>query len=298
MRRRSYVALIAALAFATGAASPPERRDSAGYLGSYPWVHDDARFGGLSAIEMSADGGHVTALTDRGMLIRAEVRREPAGQIAKIMTEPLIPLGLPAADQAKSLTYDSEGLALAPDGSVFVSTELDTRVIRFDPDGQAPVVLPAPPEFRAMARNAGLEALAIDRDGALYTMPEVTDRQDGAYPVFRYRNGHWDRPFLIGGTEGFLPVGADFGPDGRLYVLERQFRGLGGFASRISRIVPQGPGIAADEVLIETAPGAFGNLEGLSVWRDAGGSLRLTLVADDNFLFFLGTEVVEFTVPD
>jgi hypothetical protein len=51
-------------------------------------------------------------------------------------------------------------------------------------------------------------------------------------------------------------------------------------------------------VLLETAPGAFGNLEGLSVWQDAAGALRLTLVADDNFLFFLGTEVVEFTVPD
>ena len=149
-----------------------------------------------------------------------------------------------------------------------------------------------------MARNAGLEALAIDADGALYTMPEATDRQDGAYPVYRYSNGRWDRPFLIRGTEGFLPVGADFGPDGRLYILERQFRGLGGFVTRIRRIAPSGPGIAADEVLIETAPGAFGNLEGLSVWRDAGGALRLTLVADDNFLVFLATEVVEFTVPD
>ena len=298
MRRRSFVALIAALAFATGDASPAGRSDSAGYLGSTTWVQDDARFGGLSAIEMSADGGHVTALTDRGMLIRAEIRRGAAGQIADILTEPLIPLGLLAADQAKSLTYDSEGLALAPDGSIFVSTELDTRVIRFDPDGQAPVVLPAPQEFRAMGRNSGLEALAIDAGGALYTMPEVTDRQDGAYPVFRYRNGQWDRPFLIRGTEGFLPVGADFGPDGRLYLLERQFRGLGGFASRIRRIAPQGPGLAADEVLLETAPGAFGNLEGLSVWQDAGGSLRLTLVADDNFLFLLGTDVVEFTVPD
>jgi hypothetical protein len=116
--------------------------------------------------------------------------------------------------------------------------------------------------------------------------------------VFRYRSGRWDQPFLICGTPGFLPVGADFGPDGRLYVLERQFRGLGGFASRIRRIVPQGPGIAAEEVLIETAPGASGNLEGLSVWRDAGGTLRLTTVADDNFLFVLGTEVVEFAVPD
>lgn len=298
MRRRSFVALIAALCLATGPASPSGRSDIAGYLGSYLWFNDDARFGGVSALELSEDGTRLTALTDRGVLIHATIQRDAKGQIAEITAEPLIALGIPATDQIPVSTYDTEGLALAPDGSFFVSTELDTRVLQFDPSGQAPVALPVPREFRAMRPNAGLEALAIDRDGALYTMPEITDRQDGAYPVFRYSNGRWDRPFLIGGTEGFLPVGADFGPDGRLYLLERQFRGLGGFVTRIRRIVPQGPGIAADEVLIETAPGAFGNLEGLSVWRDAGGSLRLTLVADDNFLVFLATEVVEFTVPD
>jgi hypothetical protein len=298
MRRRSFVALIAAAAFATGTASPSGRSESAGFLGSYMWFNDDPRFGGLSALELSADGSLLTALTDRGMLIHADIRRDDTGQIAEITAGPLIALGIPAPDQITPFSYDTEGLALAPDGSFFVSTELDAHVFQFDPSGQTPVALPAPREFRAMARNAGLEALAIDDDGALYTMPEVTGRPDGAYPVFRYRSGRWDQPFLIRGTPGFLPVGADFGPDGRLYVLERQFRGLGGFASRIRRIVPQGPGIAAEEVLIETAPGTSGNLEGLSVWRDAGGTLRLTTVADDNFLFVLGTEVVEFAVPD
>lgn len=298
MRRRSLVALIAATALCTGAASSSGRSDSPGYLGSYLWVHPDARFGGLSALELSGDGLHVTALTDRGMMIQAEIRRDAKGQIAEIAASPLIPLGVPPTDQITPFPYDTEGLALAPDGSFFVSTEMDTRVLQFDPSGRMAVALPAPRDFRAMGQNAGLEALAIDGEGALYTMPEVTNRQDGAYPVFRYRNGRWDRPFLIRGTPGVLPVGADFGPDGRLYLLERQFRWLGGFASRIRRIAPQGPGIAVDEVLLETAPGAFGNLEGLSVWRDAGGALRLTLVADDNFLFFLGTEVVEFTVPD
>ena len=298
MRRRSFVALIAALCLATGAASPSDRSDTAGFLGSYLWFNDDERFGGVSALELSEDGSRLTALTDRGMLIHAAIRRDATGQIVKITAEPLIALGFPAADQTPASTYDTEGLALAPDGSFFVSTELDTRVLQFDPSGQLPVALPVPREFRGMSPNAGLEALAIDADGALYTMPEATDRQDGAYPVYRYSNGRWDRPFLIRGTEGFLPVGADFGPDGRLYLLERQFRGLGGFVTRIRRIAPSGPGIAADEVLIETAPGAFANLEGLSVWRDAGGALRLTLVADDNFLVFLATEVVEFTVPD
>ncbi|MCE2749199.1 MAG: esterase-like activity of phytase family protein [Rhodobacter sp.] len=298
MRRRSFLALIAALCLATGSANPSGQSDTAGFIGSYLWFNDDERFGGVSALELSEDGSLLTALTDRGVLIHAAIQRDAEGKIAEITAEPLIALGMPATDQITASTYDTEGLALAPDGSFFVSTELDTRVLRFDPSGQTPVTLPAPREFGAMAGNAGLEALAIGADGALYTMPEVTNRQDGAYPVFRYSNGRWDRPFLIRGTEGFLPVGADFGPDGRLYVLERQFRGLGGFASRVRRIAPSGPGIAADEVLIETAPGAFANLEGLSVWRDAGGALRLTLVADDNFLVFLATEVVEFTVPD
>jgi hypothetical protein len=298
MRRSSFLALIAALGFVAGAATPSGRSETAGFLGSYLWFNDDARFGGISSLELSEGGTRLIALTDRGTLIHATIRRDATGQIAEIVVEALVALGIPATDQITSFIYDTEGIALAPDGSFFVSTERNTRVLQFDSSGQVAVALPVPREFGDMRPNAGLEALAIDRDGALYTMPEITDRKDGAYPVFRYSNGRWDRSFLIRGTEGFLPVGADFGPDGRLYLLERQFRGLGGFVTRIRRVVPEGPGIAADEVLVETAPGTFGNLEGLSVWRDAGGSLRLTLVADDNFLVFLATEVVEFAVPD
>lgn len=41
--------------------------------------------------------------------------------------------------------------------------------------------------------------------------------------------------------------------------------------------------------------GRHDNLEGLSVWRDAQG-LRLTMVSDDNFMFFQRTEFVEYRV--
>ena len=54
------------------------------------WVNDDPRFGGLSALELSADGSLLTALTDRGMLIHADIRRDDTGQIAEITAEPLV----------------------------------------------------------------------------------------------------------------------------------------------------------------------------------------------------------------
>jgi len=93
-------------------------------------------------------------------------------------------------------------------------------------------------------------------------------------------------------------VAADFGPDGRLYVLERQFRGLMGFASRVRRFRLGMDRLLAEETLLETAVGLHDNLEGLSVWRDAGGALRLTMIADDNFSFFQRTEIVEYRVAD
>ncbi len=38
-----------------------------------------------------------------------------------------------------------------------------------------------------------------------------------------------------------------------------------------------------DETLFDSTTGTYDNLEGLSVWRDAGGAIRLTMISDDNF---------------
>ena len=88
----------------------------------------------------------------------------------------------------------------------------------------------------------------------------------------------------------FLPVGLDFGPDGNLYLLERDFAGVG-FRSRVRRFGPDG---GAEQTLLQTRTGQFDNLEGISVWRDRRGGLRLTMVSDDNFRFFQQTQIVEF----
>jgi hypothetical protein len=113
------------------------------------------------------------------------------------------------------------------------------------------------------------------------------------FPVYAFRDGAWDVAFRLPVREGLAVAGADVGPDGRLYLLERDLAGLG-FRTGLRRVNLDGTG---DEVLLTTATGTHDNLEGLDVWRDAEG-LRATMIADDNFRFFQRTEIVDYRLPD
>ncbi|PZQ97917.1 MAG: hypothetical protein DI533_12305 [Cereibacter sphaeroides] len=298
MRWRTAGALTAALALGTIAPALPDRSIVPGYVGGFRWIQADANAGGYSGIEVSEDGSSFTALTDRGGLSQGRLSRDERGVISAVEAGPPQLLAQPSGEVPEGYRFDTEGLAMAEDGSLYVSAEFVARILRYARPDAAPEVLPIPPAFGLMELNGGPEPLAINAQGVLFTLPEVTTRPDGNYPVYRFRDGVWDQPFVVRGLSSFLPTAADFGPDGRLYLLERQFLGIAGFASRVRRIEIAESGIARDETLLQTAPGAFGNMEGLAVWQDAEGALRLTLISDDNFLSVLGTEIVEFRVPD
>ncbi len=137
-----------------------------------------------------------------------------------------------------------------------------------------------------MQRNSSLEALAIDGNGWLYTLPERSGAEDAPFPVWRFRNGKWDQPFDLPRRGAFLPVGADFGPDGKIYMLERRFSGILGFASRVRRLTLGPDGVIDEQTVLESPTGRHDNLEGLAVWRDQAGAIRLTMISDDNFRFF------------
>ncbi|MEH7827727.1 esterase-like activity of phytase family protein [Gemmobacter denitrificans] len=295
MRLRTFCALILGCGLALDSSAAPT--ETAGLVGSFIWRSDDPALGGMSAIELDPSGTGFTALSDRGGWTRGRLIRDPEGRITGLEAAPVQRLrGKGQAGLAAGRT-DSEGLAVAKGGTAYVSFEGAARVLRYDRlDGPAEN-LPIPDAFRRMQRNSALEALAIAPDGALFTLPERSGAEDRPFPVWRYRKGTWDQPFSLPREGLFLPVGADFGPDGQLYLLERQFRGLMGFASRVRRFAITGDTISAGEVLLETRPGRHDNLEGLSVWRDAAGDLRLTMIADDNFRFFQTTEIVEYRIP-
>lgn len=297
MRRRSRLGLTGALIF--GLLGPSAASDD-GFIGRYAWSQPEPIFGGFSAIEVTPDGQGAIVVSDRGRWTQVRFRRSETGEIDGIEVEqPLVALFAPSGKPLRHTdARDSEGLATTADGRTFVAFEGPARIWEYADPGAIPVALPTPREFAGLPKNSGIEALAADDEGALFAIPEDF-ATTAAFPVFRYHRGEWAVPFRIGRIGIYLPVGADMGPDGRLYVLERSFSSpLTGFSSRIRRFDPMAAGIQRGEVLLTTSSFRFGDLEGISIWRDAEGRLRATMVGDDNFSSFLSTEFVEYRLPD
>lgn len=294
MRLGPAIAVIAALAL-SGCRSPASE-GRAEFLGSYEWAEPEDWFGGFSAVEVSPDGSSMLVLSDKARLARATLTRTD-GLISEVELGPDWPLKSSQGKPLAGRIIDSEGLAVAPNGDIHVSFEGVHRVATYSAPDAPARVLTRKAMFRGIGLNKSLEALARDADGRLYTLPEDGRDAAGRIPVFCMEDGQWSVPFSLDPSEGFLPVAADFGPDGRFYLLERGFSVLG-FRSQLRRweIGPDGPTQAT--VLFRTAYGTHDNLEGLSVWRDDMDRLRATMISDDNFKFFQRTELVEYGLPD
>ena len=260
-------------------------------FGSYTWDRSERSFGGMSGLELSADGTRFVAVNDSAWLYSGTITRS-AGQITDVTVTDRQKLRDSSGRRLGRDFNDAEGLALAPDGTLYVSFEGTARVDAYAAfDAVTP--LPLHPDFPGLQNNSALEALAIGPDGALYTLPERSGRANRPFPVYRFAGGVWDVAFRLPRRGPFLPVGADIGPDGRFYLLERDFTGIG-FRSRVRRFAIDG----SDETeILVTGNGRHDNLEGIAVWQDAAG-LRMTLLSDDNFKWFQRTEFVEYRLPD
>ncbi len=261
------------------AVAPPAYSAELTLSGRLTLVSEDPAFGGLSAIEVSRDGQQAIMLSDRGDMFHATLERR-AGRVYSATVERM---------PEQKVQGDSEGLAIARDGQWYVSTEGPARLLRL-PGAR----LPDHPHFPNMANNRALEALAVDAKGHLYTLPETT-RRAGPFPIYRWDGTAWEIIHQLERRGPFRPVGADFGPDGRLYVLERAFD-FSGFRTRVRRLVPGRD--APAETLLSTPGLTHDNLEGIAVWRDDRLHLRVTLVSDDNFRSLQRTEIVEYVLID
>ena len=293
--RISIGAVLLCALFASGSA---QAQATATFVQDYTWTNPDPQFGGFSGIELSDDGLEMVALSDRGTLWRGTVSRDAQGKITSITADFMARLRTSAGEPVNGPNADSEGLAIAPDGTIYVSFEGVARVARFKTPDSPAERIPRLDAFKKLKPNSALEALAIDASGALYTLPERSGGLQTPFPVWRFAQGKWSSPFSIPRDGDWLPVGADFGPDGKLYLLERDFLGMLGFRSRIMRYTITGDKIGDGERLWETGAGHYDNFEGISAWRDTEGALRLTLISDDNFTFYLRTQIAELRVTE
>lgn len=305
MRRRSVRGLITGLALALTAhpvvASPPTTSSVAEVMGVYRWTLDDPNFGGLSGFDLYPDGRRFRAVTDRGHTISGTLARDAIGRVTDTHVDAMQPLRDATGAPVTGAWIDAEGLALGPGDSFFVSYELKHRVVLY-PDPDSPAALHSAPIARDLATlyiNEGIEALARDRRGDLYA---ITERPlapgSGLFPVLRLQDGRWTIPFHIRKDGNWQVTGADFGPDSRLYVLERDYWGFVGFKTRIRRFTISGDSIGQEQILFASLAGQYENLEGLAAWQGPDGATWLTAVSDDNFNPFQKTTLVDFRIAE
>jgi len=165
-------------------------------------------------------------------------------------------------------------------------------------DESIPTAIPLPVQHKHAPENTGFEAFARAPDGAYVAISEGSRNLRDPFAVFELSEGDdWKVIYHLQRSGGFRPVGADFGPDGHLYVLSRGFNGFS-FAAQIARLTYEDGKPVAYEKLFDGAFGQFDNLEGIAVWKPENGALRIVAISDDNFSDFQSTLVVEFSLTE
>lgn len=268
----------------------PVTTDRLEHVGTFEWEAETIN--GLSGLEVSDDGLVFHAVTDRGWYLSGRFERVD-GRIARILLDMLLPIlgndGLPVAARRVGDWSDAEGLAMAPDGTYWISFERWAHVSHYTAPDMAGQWIEDHPSFRDYDDNRQLEALALHPGGSLYAFPEQPLRP--GFPIYRLTPGGWSIDGHIAPDDGFAITGADFAADGRLYLLERRlFLGFW-WQNRVRRLRIETP--REVETLWTGRPGEYNNLEGLAVWPAQDG-LRLTMVSDNNRKRGEATQFVEF----
>jgi len=254
---------------------------------------DHPGFGGLSGVDLGPLGLSGLVISDRGDLFAMTLERSPDGALQDIDIDHIVGLRAPGTDRT---SFDAEGLVVKGQQNVVLSLEQPSRVIAVDPTSKTKTPLPVFPNLQIARENKGLEALALDDEGRLLALPEVVPSGATGFPIFRLQSNQWHPIGILPKLGPFAVVGADFGPDGQLYVLERAFSVLG-FRTRIRRVqITETVGPA--DIILQSHVAQYDNMEGIAVWRDHLGVTRVLLVSDDNFLATQETEFLEFVIQD
>lgn len=273
------------------------------WLGGFELSSGDERFGGLSGLLIEADGGQLTAVTDRGDLITATLTYDTGGWLVGVHDGQLVALnGLNGAKLKGKKQRDAESLARGPDGSLVVSFEHKHRIWHYAAGAEGTGLKPAPllpPEGLTEApKNKGIEALVALDGGRLLAITQGRDK-DPDVNAYLWQDGAWSRLSYPKHGE-FKPTGATRLPDGDIVVLERRFTLLGGFAVRLVRLeataIKPGATLEGREIVEIRPPFTVDNMEGIAARRDDRGRTLIYLVSDDNFNAWQRTLLLMFAL--
>ncbi len=257
------------------------------YRGGVELSSEDARFGGLSGLLVSADRAQLTSVTDTGWWFEARLIYDADGRLESLadaaLTRLLSETGQPLTGKR---TSDSESLARAPDGSLYVSFERHHRALRYAAPGDTAQPVQLPIQGLANIRNnGGLEAIEFLPDGRLLMLTEDHFVSDGRLAGWLV-DGQRVSALTYPGNGYFKPTGLTRLATGQMLVLERGYTAIGGPKARLMIIEPPagaGPINDLTEVARLQPPIQVDNYEGVAARTTDAGVTLLYLISDDNF---------------
>ena len=291
--RKAVAAALAALLALSACAPPSPPETGARLIGAFRLDGIGRNDAGLSGLHVSADGGTFLGLDDRSFLHEAAILHEDGRPVG---LGPVTERALRQSDGRPMYASDSEGLAALPDGRLAVSYEGLNAILVHDPANRwIGTPLSRPTRLIRLPNNKGLEALAAFPGGDLLAIAEAS--RFGRHAVWRVTpDGVWTPLDGLRSPGAFRPVGADVGPDGRLWLLERAWHLPLRFATRVRTFRVEEDRLSDPRTVLETRTGEWGNFEGISV-RAAPEGTVVALVSDDNGKWFLAAHYAEFLVP-
>ena len=251
-------------------------------------------YGGFSGLVIQDDGSEALILTDKSFFFVLKLKRNDddfltgyslirKGRILSSKGEPL-----------NGRNTDSESIVIDENNNYYISFESNHRIMMHTKVEGAGVFIPKHPMFRKLSVNKGIEALAIDNKDRLIAIPEKPPSGISDIPIFRLQNNKWEIIKYVKIKDGFLVTDAEFLPQGLLLILERKFSWTQGFKTRFRLISLNDFDNKKPITVFTSAANQFDNLEGMTLWKDKKGAVRILTVSDDNFHPLQQSEIREF----
>lgn len=298
----------------TAAALPldagPEEQAALGrldYRGGLVLASDDERFGGLSALEVSADGTRLLALSDSAWWITGALAWDDATNTLTGFSDLSIsPVRDSDGRHFEGRSGDSEGLTALGDGRYAVSFERRHRVLTYtlgedwSSAGTAlPETMDIPETLSGLPDNRGLESLARTDDGHLLMGVEYPTDLSLGHALWVGGDTGWQR-YSLHSRPSFGLTGMT-AHNGTIYALERFYsRAAGNRIGIIAFPVPEtgAPATITPQTLGRIDPPLpVDNFEGIAV-IERGGETLVLIISDDNFSNRQRTLLMAFAVGE
>jgi hypothetical protein len=283
------------------------------FAGGLVLTSPNRQFGGLSGIDIRADGKSFLAISDTGYWFSGTLEREN-GRLVGLADAQWAPMlnarGRPLGPKVRA---DAEGLRLTtvngrPAAYVSFEQANELRLYRApskefsDLALARPEVIKFPRAGRKLVANRGLETMALAPAGGPLAGAPVLVAERSLDPAGNHRawvvGGPLAGAFSVVRSGDYDVTDGAFLPNGDLLILERRVVVPYGVGMRLRRLPGDAirPGAVVDGPVVLEADmlSQIDNMEGLAVSTDPDGRTRVTLVSDDNLSLLQRTLILEF----